>query len=249
MAQLIGENELYKFKLRIKSKNTVPTASGLASSASGIAALSHALIHLYNLPPHYTPSQLSCIARLGSGSACRSLFGGLVHWKGEGVGEVGWWEGLNGIVMVLCGERKNIASSAGMEQTVKTSSLFQHRINSVVPERIKCILAAINESNFEAFAKIAIKDSNSFHACCLDTYPPISYLTPESMQIITAVHEYNEKMGKILVGYTFDAGPNAVLFGLGKEPANFVEQFRIDFKVVLIPWKLGHGPEIINDHL
>lgn len=241
-ASKIPDNrELVTWKLRIMSKNSVPTASGLASSASGIAALSYALIKLYSLDSFFYLSQLSCIARLGSGSACRSLFGGLVHWHGDFVEEVGHWEELNGFVVVFNKERKKISSTTGMQATVKTSSLFQKRIDSVVPERIIQMLEAIKQQDFQVFAEIAMKDSNSFHACCLDTFPPILYLTPESMEIISAVHEYNNKLGRTAVGYTFDAGPNAVIFGLGTDTETFLNQLKLS-NINVIPWKLGRGP-------
>ena len=242
-ASKLPENqELLNWKLRINSRNTVPTASGLASSASGIAALSYALIKLYNLDSIFSLSQLSCIARLGSGSACRSLLGGLVHWHGESVEEVGEWDGLNGFVVVFNKERKKIPSTLGMQTTVKTSSLFQHRITSIVPQRITQMLEAIKQHDFQLFAEITMKDSNSFHACCLDTFPPFLYLTPESMEIISAAHEYNNKLGRTAVGYTFDAGPNAVIFGLETDPETFLNQLNLA-NVTVIPWKLGRGPQ------
>ena len=240
-----GNEELVTWKLRIQSKNTVPTASGLASSASGIAALSYALIKLYNLDSLFSLSQLSRIARLGSGSACRSLFGGLVHWYGECVEEVGQWDGLNGFVVVFDKEKKKVPSTIGMQTTVQTSSLFQHRITSVVPERVQKMLGAIKQHNFEIFAELAMKDSNSFHACCLDTFPPIAYLTSESMEIISAVHEYNTKIGRTAVGYTFDAGPNAVIFGLDDDPSAFLNQLNLQ-NATIIPWKLGQGPQLLH---
>ena len=233
--------------MRIESRNTVPTASGLASSASGIAALAFALIKLYKLEEFYSMSTLSSIARLGSGSACRSLFAGLVHWHGEEAEGVGFWKGLNGFVVVICGDRKKISSTMGMQRTMKTSSLFQHRIKTVVPERIESMLQAIKNLNFPVFAELAMKDSNNFHACCLDTFPPISYLNSESMRIVAAVHEFNEQMGRTAVGYTFDAGPNAVIFGIDSDAGNFMKQLNNSSNFDIIPWKLGNGPEVVID--
>lgn len=241
--------EISGWKLRIESTNTVPTASGLASSASGIAALSYALIKLYHLEIRFSFSELSSIARFGSGSACRSLFGGLVHWHGDSVDQISEsWQGLNGVVLVLNPERKKVPSTEGMQETVKTSSLFQFRVDKVVPERVSMILEAIKARDFTVFAELTMKDSNSFHACCLDTFPPISYLTPDSMEIIAAVHEYNKEKGRIVVGYTFDAGPNAVIFGLDNDPTDFVQQYKSKFssKIQVIEWKLGNGPVILH---
>ena len=94
-------SNLFDKPLRIVSKNSVPTASGLASSASGIAALAYALIELFELR---TCDRISEIARIGSGSACRSLFGGFVHWHGTEVKEISQihtrFTNLNGFVIV-----------------------------------------------------------------------------------------------------------------------------------------------------
>lgn len=233
------------YAMRIVSKNTVPTASGLASSASGIAALAYGLIELYDLENQFEMKELSKIARLGSGSACRSLFGGLVHWSGETVERVGWWPGLNGYVILLNDQRKKVSSSEGMNRTVRTSSLFYSRVEEVVPERIRMMLDAIKTKNFEIFAELSMKDSNCFHACCLDSFPPISYLTAESFEIIEAVHEYNAKVGKIVIGYTFDAGPNAVIFGIDQDPETFIAQL-LPKEYKTIKWKLGKGPQVIS---
>jgi len=71
--------------------------------------------------------------------------------------------------------------------------------------------AAYLARDFDAFAKLAMQDSNQFHATCLDTYPPIFYLTDGSRSVIQMCHALNDAFGKVIVGYTFDAGPNAVL--------------------------------------
>ena len=244
--QIEGNEEILKWNLKIYSLNTVPTASGLASSASGIAALSYALIKLYRLDTLFPLSKLSGIARLGSGSACRSLFGGLVHWKGEIVEKISDWPELNGYVLVLNAEKKKIPSTEGMQNTVKTSSLFQYRVERVVPERTVEMLEAIKARNFEEFAQLAMKDSNSFHACCMDTFPPISYLNPESFQVISAVHEFNEEIGRVAIGYTFDAGPNAVIYGLKDDPKMFMEKYP-NWTITAINWTLGEGPKIIQN--
>ena len=75
---------------------------------------------------------------------------------------------------------------------------------------------AIFEKDFDTFAQLTMRDSNQFHSVCLDTYPPVFYLNDTSKQIISVISAYNRfvaPLGKGLqVAYTFDAGPNAVLF-------------------------------------
>ncbi|KAF9052358.1 Diphosphomevalonate decarboxylase [Hymenopellis radicata] len=196
---------LSTFPVHISSFNNFPTAAGLASSASGFAALVSSLAKLYELP--CTPSQLSLIARQGSGSACRSLFGGYVAW------EMVHWPDMHALICVVSDDKKGTSSTSGMQRTVETSPLLQHRIKHVVPERMAAISKAILARDFDAFAKITMADSNQFHAVALDTEPPIFYMNDVSKAIIALVVEYNrvavETTGKLKAAYTYDAGPNA----------------------------------------
>jgi diphosphomevalonate decarboxylase len=73
---------------------------------------------------------------------------------------------------------------------------------------------AIKEKDFSTFADLTMKDSNQFHAVCLDTSPPIFYLNDISRGIIRLVEELNRVAGKTVAAYTFDAGPNAVIYYL-----------------------------------
>lgn len=104
-----------------------------------------------------------------------------------------------------------------MQRTVQTSPLLQHRL-TVVPGRMDNISKAILAKDFESFAKITMADSNQFHAVCLDTAPPIFYLNDVSRSIIALVEELNRasvESGKgHIAAYTFDAGPNAVIYAL-----------------------------------
>lgn len=77
----------------------------------------------------------------------------------------------------------------------------QHRAESVVPDRMVEMIEAVRKKDFPAFAEITMKDSNQFHATCLDTYPPIFYLSGVSKQIISLVHRYNKHYGETRVSY------------------------------------------------
>ncbi|KAJ9112386.1 hypothetical protein QFC19_000807 [Naganishia cerealis] len=218
---------LSEWPLRIASYNNFPTAAGLASSASGLAALVASVSQLYQLPQ--SASELSLIARQGSGSACRSLFGGFVAWQmgsaSDGsdslavqVAPKEHWPDMHALICVVSDAKKGTSSTSGMQKTVATSTLLQHRIKHVVPERMEEIERAIAAKDFDSFARITMRDSNSFHAVCLDTEPPIFYLNDVSRAIIAVVEELNRAsvvQGRGLVAaYTFDAGPNAVLYAL-----------------------------------
>nr|G9BIY1.1 RecName: Full=Diphosphomevalonate decarboxylase; AltName: Full=Mevalonate pyrophosphate decarboxylase; Short=MPD; AltName: Full=Mevalonate-5-diphosphate decarboxylase; Short=MDD; Short=MDDase [Ganoderma lucidum]AEB00646.1 mevalonate pyrophosphate decarboxylase [Ganoderma lucidum]AEB00647.1 mevalonate pyrophosphate decarboxylase [Ganoderma lucidum] len=217
--------KISSYSVHISSRNNFPTAAGLASSASGFAALVASLAALYKLPT--SQSDLSRIARQGSGSACRSLFGGFVAWQ---MGELPdgsdslaveiapreHWPDIHALICVVNDEKKGTSSTAGMQRTVETSPLLQHRIKHVVPARMAAISAAIRTRDFDAFARITMQDSNQFHAVALDTEPPIFYMNDVSRAIIALIVEYNrvavEKTGKLKAAYTYDAGPNAVIY-------------------------------------
>ncbi len=82
----------------------------------------------------------------------------------------------------------------------------------MVPKRMAEMEMAIKSKDFETFAKVTMRESNSFHATCLDTDPPIFYLNDVSRAAIRAVEEINEQAGRKIAAYTFDAGPNAVIY-------------------------------------
>ena len=127
-------------KTRIISVNNFPTAAGLASSAAGYACLAYALGHAYGITD---TTLLSKIARNGSGSACRSLFGGFVHWirgtdhdtsVAKQVVDDCHWPEVRVIICVVNDSRKEVSSSLGMSQSVKTSPLIQFRADTIVPQ-------------------------------------------------------------------------------------------------------------------
>lgn len=221
----VSANDWKEMHVHVSSYNTFPTAAGLASSAAGYAALVSALAQLYHAQEAY-PGQCSTVARQGSGSACRSLYGGFVAWrqgsepnwdgtsKAEQVAPESHWP-LCAIILVVSSSPKHTSSTEGMQTSVATSSLLQHRAQVVVPQRIHDMEDAIRTRNFDKFAEITMKESNQFHAVCLDTFPPIAYLNDVSHAIIRLVDAYHQQRcspGSYRCAYTFDAGPNAVLY-------------------------------------
>lgn len=210
--------------MHICSKNNFPTAAGLASSAAGYACLVFSLAQLFGV----ADTELSSIARVGSGSACRSIFGGFVSWekgdKADGSDSVALqvaphthWPEMEILILVVSAGRKTVSSTSGMETTVKTSALIGHRADVVVPERMAQMKQAILDRDFQTFGRLTMQDSNQFHAVCLDTYPPITYLNDTSRAIIDLLTRYNDHAKEIKAAYTFDAGPNAVIYAQAKD--------------------------------
>lgn len=217
------DNTFLSWKVHVCSENNFPTAAGLASSAAGYACLVTALATLYKVK-----SDISSIARLGSGSACRSVYSGFVRWhagiKQDGSDSVATqivdenhWPEMRALILVVGDSKKQKSSTNGMKTSTETSELLKYRAEHCVPKRTEDICKAIKEKDFSKFAEITMKDSNQFHAICLDSYPPFVYMTEVSYKIVELIHNYNEICGQARVAYTFDAGPNACLYLLESE--------------------------------
>jgi len=201
--------------LTIKTYNAVPTAAGLASSASGFAALILALNDLfgYNL----SPQELSIIARLGSGSAARSIFDGFVVWD-KGTQDDGmdsfaspldstWPEFCIGII-TLSKEQKAISSRKAMNQTVETSQLYKQWPQQAEKD-LSTMIQAIEDKNFKLLGETVEQNSFSMHATMMSAFPPIIYMKPETLSTISWVHQL--RRDGIEVYITMDAGPNVKL--------------------------------------
>lgn len=226
--------KLSAMPVKLVSENNFPTAAGLASSAAGFAALVKAIALLYELPD--SPAELSLVARQGSGSACRSLFGGYVAWrmgekndgsdsKAELIAPASHWPEMRALILVASAAKKGVSSTSGMQQTVATSGLFQQRISTVVPANMASMEAAVHAKDFAKFAEVTMRESNSFHATCADTYPPIFYMNDVSRAAIRAVEQINAKAGKTIAAYTFDAGPNCVVYYLEEDARTILGSF------------------------
>lgn len=211
-------NKRLVWKIHICSENNFPTAAGLASSAAGLACLVFVLAKLFNIE-----GDVSDIARQGSGSACRSMYGGFVEWtvgsRDDGTDSIAQqiateqhWPDMHVLILVVNAAKKHMGSTEAMQISVKTSKLLQYRADHIVPGVMSSMRDAILNRNFDQFAELTMKDSNQMHAVHLDTFPPVSYLTDTSHAVIRLVHALNKHFGRNLVAYTFDAGPNACLY-------------------------------------
>lgn len=198
---------------KIESINHVPTAAGLASSASGLAALAGAASLAAGL--NLSPTDLSRLARRGSGSASRSIYGGFAEWeKGSSdtdsyavpVDDADWDIGM--IFIIVDDKRKDISSTEGMRRVVETSPYYEGWVTSTA-EDLKEIKIAIAERNFEKVGQIAESSALKMHALNLSAQPPFNYWSPDSIVAMRKVEELRA------LGYpvylTMDAGPNVKL--------------------------------------
>ena len=188
--------------IHIVTHNDFPTASGLASSASGGAALVKALNGYFNIG--LNDVELSILARLVSGSASRSVYSGFVLWSHDQpcattlplpypechAIRIPSEMVLYALVCILDDQCKSVPSSVGMQTTINTSTLFQERLR-LVPQRILQLKKAIASHDYETLFELTMQDTMNFHATCLDTWPPITYLNASSFDVIQRVHAFN----------------------------------------------------------
>lgn len=122
------------------------------------------------------------------------------------------WPTMRALVLVASAKKKKVSSTNGMQTTVATSGLFPRRAEIVVPKAMKDMTQAILDRDFQTFAAVTMAESNSFHSVCSDTVPRIQYMNQISFAACDLVEEINAKAGKLIAAYTFDAGPNAVIY-------------------------------------
>uniref|UniRef100_A0A0K0EPK2 Diphosphomevalonate decarboxylase n=1 Tax=Strongyloides stercoralis TaxID=6248 RepID=A0A0K0EPK2_STRER len=237
-------------KFCIESTTNFPVAAGLASSAAGFGAIAYGIGKFFN----FSIDDITYLARIGSGSATRSVLPGLVIWKGNDKGECktlfpeNYWPNLRAIIVIVESTEKEISSSNGMKKTVETSELYKYRIMNCVQKHVEELIEGYKERDFQKFGEIVMKDSNQFHAVCLDTTPPLRYMNETSWRLINLANQFNKD--KIKVAYTFDAGPNCCYYIEEDNVNNFMillekEGFTLNNGKLILS-TVGSGPEIIN---
>jgi diphosphomevalonate decarboxylase len=194
----------------VESENNFPTGTGIASSASGFAALALAATKAAGL--HLDDVLLSCLARRSSGSACRSIPGGFVEWAAGTedansyactLAPAEHWDLVDCIAMISA-EHKSVGSTEG-HSLAGTSPLQSARVNDA-PRRLDICRQAILKRDFAAFAEIVEADSNLMHAVMMTSCPPLFYWQPATLAVMRSIVIARAK--GLPVCYTIDAGPN-----------------------------------------
>lgn len=236
----------------IESDNYVPTAAGLASSASAYAALAAACDKALNLG--LTGKALSRLARRGSGSASRSIYGGFVEWeKGHDdetsysfpVEADNWENDLAMIFVVINNKSKKVSSRAGMSHTRDTSRFYQYWLDHV-DEDISAVKHAINQKDFKQLGEVIEANGLRMHATNLGAQPPFTYMVDDSYLVMDIVHQCRE------AGYpcyfTMDAGPNVkILVEKKNQQAVIVALHKsFDEAQIIASDIIGTGVEIIE---
>lgn len=242
--------ELPHMYARVNSINSVPTGAGLASSASGFAALATAASKAYGLPGD--PRSLSRLARRGSGSATRSILGNLVIWHpGDGDDEhadlTSYAESVSGpdLAMVICvvsGAQKAVSSRVAMADTIRTSPFFDGWVTSTQRDLVY-MQQALAAGDYTRVGEITESNALRMHAAINGNRPPVRYLAPTSVAIFDAIAQLRND-GLEVYG-TADAGPNVVALCQAKDldatHSALHEQFP---DLELIPARAGSGAHL-----
>ena len=218
------------WRARVVSQNNFPTGAGIASSASGFAALTVACAVALGL--ELSPQDLSRLARQGSGSAARSIFGGyvLLHTGArdeeafaEPLYGPDWWE-ICDLVVILSRSEKGVPSSAGHHRA-ETSPLHPARV-AYVAELNRRLLAALAERDFAALGEVAERDALLMHAVMMTSHPALLYWLPATVAMIHRVRRWREE--GFPAYFTIDAGANVHVLTLPEHVERLLSDLRSD---------------------
>lgn len=207
---------------KVESQSNFPVQAGLASSAAGLAAVSAAAWTAAGLDPDRKNEIADC-ARLGSGSASRSVHGGFVAWEPtlsgstiRAIAPASHWP-LELCLVRVSGEVKKVPSREGMQRAQKTSPIWDSWVEAAHQDA-KAIERAIMNRDFESLATSAEANCLLMHATTITARPPVHYLSAESWLVIEIVQDLRNSGFPCF--FTADAGPNIKVFappGKGSE--------------------------------
>ncbi|GAJ26124.1 diphosphomevalonate decarboxylase [Liquorilactobacillus sucicola DSM 21376 = JCM 15457] len=234
----------------ISSTNHVPTMAGLASSASAYAALAMAASQAAGL--QLSRRDLSRLARRGSGSACRSIYGGFVEWQrghddqssfASPIEENTNWN-ICMIAVVIDKARKKISSRLGMQRVVETSPFYTAWMKSTERD-LAAIKEAIKKRDLKKVGTIAEENAMKMHALNMSAHPHFSYFEPASIAVMHLVELLRSE--GICCYYTLDAGPNVKILCSVEDSTRILDRLAARFdKEQLLVARPGPGVHLIN---
>lgn len=228
-------------RARVVSANDFPTAAGLASSASGFAALSLAASSALGLG--LDRSELSAEARRSSASAGRSLFGGFVELLAESdaaspLALASHWD-VAMLVAIVDAGKKPIGSTLGMLHTERTSPLYAGWLDAA-PAIHARVREGVVARDFERVALAMEQSARLMHATMMTSEPPVLYLRGPTIELM---HEITDRRSRGRPeAYTMDAGPNVKVLTEAAHVAE-TERFLREFPGVLGVLVCRPGPE------
>lgn len=230
---------------RVESRNSFPTGAGIASSASGFAALTAAASAALGL--RLPPEELSRLSRLPSGSACRSIFGGYVEWLAGTRHEDSYarqiapedhWP-LRDIIAVVSREAKAVSSEAG-HRLAANSPFLAARLAALDDTLARC-RAAILERDLSTLGEVIEAEALSMHAVMMTSRPSAWYWSPGTVALIEAVRAWRAQ--GVPAYFTIDAGPNVHIITLPEWERQVSERLA-EMPEVLETIVCGPGPGV-----
>lgn len=248
----------YKARLELTSRNTFPSDCGIASSASGLGALTLAAIAAWTAAANleeleglgFSRVRLASLARLGSGSACRSFHAGFVTWHSgvspaeqtlETVATPPDFE-LADVIVVLSTEPKSVSSTTA-HRAAWASPLFRPRLAGLAA-KLTATRAALARGALDELGPLIETETIEMHAVIMTGEPPVRFLGEPTSQLLTWVRE-RRAAGEFPAYFTVDAGPNVHLICLQKDAAAVAALVKESFSdyTVLID-RQGQGPKL-----
>lgn len=237
---------------KVISQNSFAASAGMASSASGFAALTVAATAAANL--HLSEKELSILARQGSGSACRSIPNGFVEWLDGDTSESSYaytlfdesyWDVCD-VIAIISKEKKDISTSVG-QQIAASSIFFQTRLNNI-NQKITTCKEFIKTKNFDEFGKLIEMEALELHTIMLTSWPSLIYLEPASLSVMKTVKKLRAE--GLPVYFTIDAGPNIHVICLKKNLDYVEKQINVTIGVTeTIQNFSSRGSYLIDNHL
>ncbi len=211
----------------IATQSNIPIAAGLASSACGFSSLILCLNDFYGW--NLDQKELSMLARIGSGSATRSLWQGFVEWHAsddplesfaEPI-ETNWPDFRVGL-LIINKNKKFISSRKAMQHTTKTSPLYKKWPDTVTRDLAR-VKKAITDQDFEALGSAAEENAEAMHATMALATPSIHYSQPETDRAKKTIKQLRKD--GVDAYYTQDAGPNLKILFLKKDEKKIISLF------------------------
>ncbi len=257
---------LFEYDVSLKSNNSFPHSAGIASSASSMSGLVLSLCTARNMVSGKNNNDknffkdASCIARLASGSACRSVFGGLVEWgetselkdsSNEHAIKIetpvnSFINGIHDLILVTETSPKKLSSSSG--HSLMNDHPFAEARYRQANENLKNILIAIQENNFQQFSEIVEEEALTLHSLIMSSRPGTILLNEKTLKLIEMIRHVKLEQ-KLPITFTIDAGPNVhVLY-----PSSVREEMLNNILPRLLPYcqnkyyiddMIGDGPKI-----
>lgn len=258
---------VFDFKFRIDSSNTFPHSSGIASSASSMSAFASSLVEIEKrlsesqYGDEYYVSKASFAARIGSGSACRSLYPKMAVWGDSQDVDASTndfaviykdfdlkFEGIKDSIAIVSAKEKAVSSRAG--HALMNNHPFREVRFSNARKNLHDLLMALREGDFEAFTNIVESEALELHGLMMNSNPSFILMEPNTLEIIFKIRKYRNETGHPIC-FTLDAGPNVHILYLKSHESEILKFLESDIRPlcanqIIIHDEMGMGTNVKN---